>query len=345
MSTQYSPVSQIPNFGRAWSLTVSNPANSAGVPLTYTLDSQTWQPETMRIVFEVNILGYSSKGGYWTAMIELWNLSADMVQSFLYGQGATVTLYAGFQAGPYGVIFQGTVYQALYERVEVVDSKVTLMCYTGMKETIANFAVLRGDAQMTQAAIVAKMAAGSQNPFPIDPASQTALSKLSTTPYPRARAYFGDPHDFIDRVTTANNMQSWYGFDGLGISVMSDQNSVSTITYTPSTGILGTPQQTVINGIADGVQFRVLLDPRLKVTIPRMQVNIADSQIKQIQYVPPGYRHLLDPNGLYLVNALQFRGDSRGNMWETEIVAFISIGGLAAMIDQPGLTLDPRSAR
>jgi hypothetical protein len=122
----------------------------------------------MRIVFEVNILGYSSKGGYWTAMIELWNLSADMVQSFLYGQGATVTLSAGFQAGPYGVIFQGTVYQALYERVEVVDSKVTLMCYTGMKETIANFAVLRGDAQMTQAAIVAKMAAGSQNPFPID---------------------------------------------------------------------------------------------------------------------------------------------------------------------------------
>jgi hypothetical protein len=318
------------------------------------MGSQTWQPETMRIVFEVNILGYSSKGsGLWTADIELYNLSADAATALLYGQGSTVTLSAGYQAGPYEIIFQGTVYQALYERIDVVDSKVTLMCYTGMAEVIANFIDLRGQANMTQAGLIAKMAAGSQNPFPIDPASQSALNALSTSTYPRARAYFGDPHDFIDKVTTANYMQSWYGFDGLGISVMSNPGSSSTITYTPSAGILGTPQQTMINGMADGVNFRVLLDPRLKVMIPRMQVTIAGSQIKQLQLDPQQWpRPVLNPDGFYFVNALQFRGDSRGNTWETEIVGLNTKSGIVQMINDSkeaaiasGVTADPRAAR
>ena len=327
MSTQYSPVSQIPNFGWMWNLTVTNPSNDQGDALTATISSTAWTPEPMRIIFEVNILGYSSHASFWTAKIELYNLSADQAQNFIFGQGATVSLSAGYQAGPYGVIFQGTVYQALYERPGVVDSKVTLMCYTGLTETVANFAVFRGTAMMTQSALVAKMCSGSQVPIPIPSASQTSLDTLPQTQLPRARPFFGDPHKFIDRVAAANNMQSWYGFDGLGISTMTDQNTVSTITYTSTSGILGVPQQT-----QNGVTLVVALDPRLKVTVPPMQINIASSIIRQLQFTPPGYRPILDPNGLYLVNGLQFRGDSRGNMWETEIVALTSIGGMAAYI-------------
>jgi len=343
MSTQYSGVSQIPNFGWKWSLTVTNPSDDNGDAQTSTIESLEWQPEPMRIVFEVNILGYSSHASFWTAKIELFNLSADQAQSFIFGQGATVSLSAGYQAGPYGVIFQGTVYQAMYERPGVIDSKVTLMCYTGLAETVANFAVFRGDAMMTQSALVGKMCKGAQVPIPIASDSQPNLDDLPQTKYPRARPFFGDPHKFIDRVASANNMQSWYGFNGLGISTMSDQNSVSTITYTSSTGILGVPQQT-----QDGVSLIVSLDPRLKVTVPPMQINIASSIVRQMQYTPPGYRPILDPNGLYLVNGLQFRGDSRGNMWETEIVALTSIGGKAAYIadaTSPNTVLDRRASK
>ena len=350
MSTQFQNVSQIANFGQAWKLTITTPPDAMGKSKVYTMYEMAWTPETMRIVFEVNILGYSSHATFWTAKIELYNLASGTsndqnkptAQDFLYGQGSTVELSAGYQAGPFGVIFAGTVYQTMYERPEVVDSKVTLMCYTGLEETIGNFAQFRGNANMTQAALVAKMCAGAQVPIPIDPGSQNALQALPQTQLPRARPFFGDPHKFIDDVAAANNLQSWYGSDGVAISTMADPDAVTTITYTPATGILGVPQQT-----QDGVNLVVTLDPRLRVSVPPMQINISSSIIRQLQFTPPGYRPILDPNGNYLVNGLQYRGDSRGNQWETEITAFTSVGGRAAYIydatNPNGPSLDRRA--
>lgn len=343
MSTLFNPMSLLPNFGYAWSLSVSSPPDSNGAVTTSTIESLAWLPETMRIVFEVNILGYSSHARFWTAKIELYNLSADQAQQFILGQGSTVSLSAGYQAGPYGVIFKGVVYQALYERPDVVDSKVTLLCYTGLAEILANFSVFRGTALMTQSALVAKMCAGASTPIPIDPAAQPTLASLANSQLPRARPFFGNPHKYIDDVAAANNMQSWYGFDGVAVSTMSAADSVSTITYTGTTGILGVPQQT-----QDGVNLVVALDPRLRVSVPPMQINIASSIIRQLQFSPPGYRPILDPNGLYLVNGLQYRGDSRGNQWETEITALTSIGGKAAYIygaTSPDTPLDRRAAQ
>jgi hypothetical protein len=341
MSASFNPVSQIPNFGHAWSLTVTNPPDGNGNSKQTTIDSLAWTPEPLEIEFEVNIIGYSSHSAFWTAKIEIFNLSADQAQQFIFGQGATVILSAGYQVPGPQIIFAGVVYQALYERPEVVDSKVTLMCYTGLAETIANFAAFRGTAMMTQSALIAKMCAGALTPIPIDPAA--ALSSLPTTQLPRARPFFGNPHKYINDVAAANNMQSWYGSDGVSVSTMAADDSTSTITYTPSSGIIGVPQQT-----QDGVQLVVLLDNRLRVQNPPMQINIASSVIRQLQFTPPGYRPILDPNGLYLVNGVQHRGNSRNNLWESEILAMTSIGGKAAYVidaTTPSTTLDRRSQR
>lgn len=337
MST--APISQIQNFGRAWTLTVTNPPSASGISRQASIQSLDWGPEQLRIVFEVNITGYASKSAFWTAKIEIYNLSANQAQDFIFGQGATIALSAGYQVPGPKIIFAGVVYQALYERPDVVDSKVTLLCYTGMKETIGAFAQFRGNANMTQAALIAKMCKGATVPIPIDPTA--ALSKLPETKLPRARPFFGNPHKFVDEVAASNNMQSWYGFDGLGVSTMAADNSVSTITYTPQSGIIGVPQQT-----QDGVSLTVLLDNRLRVQNPPMQIDISSSIIRQLQFTPPGYRPVLDPQGLYLVNGVQHRGDSRGNVWESEILAMTSVGGKAAYVEaatSPGTILDRRS--
>jgi hypothetical protein len=123
-------------------------------------------------------------------------------------------------------------------------------------------------------------------------------------------------------------MQSWYGFNGLNIGAMEADNAVSTITYTATNGIIGTPQQT-----QDGVTFRVLLDPRLSVQRPPMQVNIANASIRQITTDPrDSYKPILDHDGLYIVMGLQYVGDNRGNDWFTQIVGVTSVGGRMAMI-------------
>ena len=327
--------SKTPLFGRAWSLTVTPPSDSGSAGPGTTISSSAWDPETLRITFEVDLPAFASA---WFAKIDIWNLDATTAQQLIYGQGATVSLEAGYQLKPYGLIFQGVVYQALYERVGVVDSKVTLMCYTGMKEVLGNFASFRGEAQSTQAALIGKMIAGANTPITV---GNISTELLTSTKLPRARAFFGDPSKFVDAVAAANNMQAWYGFDGLNISTMGADDAVPTLTYTATTGILGTPQQT-----QDGVTFRVALDNRPMVQNPPMQVNISGSTIKQLPVAVGSYRPILDANGLYLVNGVQHVGDSRGQDWYTIINGFTSTGGKLAMVYDaaaPSKELDRRS--
>lgn len=349
----YNPVSQIPMMGRKWSLMIQPPPNVGGTE--YVFSGLGNIPEPMRIVFEVSLSGYlDNSSGIWTARIDLYNLSTDDAVAILaYGQGALVTLAAGYQeqSSPFGIIFEGEIYEVIYERPDVYDSKVSLMCFTGIGEILQNYCVLRGDPQMTQAGLIAKMAAGAQNPITLDPNLSSTMSSVVhknnipglNTQMPRARAVFGDPMKVVSRMVTASSLLSWYSPSGLGISTLSqDPNNQVTITYTSTTGIFGVPQQT-----QNGVNFVVALDPRLRVSVnPPMLVNISSSIIRRLQQDPQGYRAILDSAGTYQVNGLQFRGDSRGNQWETEITGLTSIGGKVAMIDEaltPDVTYDPRS--
>lgn len=341
--SQTPAMSKVPLFGRAWELSVSFAPNANGEQQSTIISSSAWDPESLRMVFEVNITGYSSHSAFWYAKVDIYNLSPDLAQQLIAGQGATVKLSAGYQTGTgrYNLIFEGVIYQVMFERVDVVDAKITLMCYTGLAETIGNFAVLRGDPQMTQVALIQKMCAAASTPIPIGAIDSEVLSKTSL---PRARPFFGNPHRYIDGVASANNMQSWYGFDGLAVSTMNAAGDTPSIVYDGASGqIIGTPQQT-----QDGISMDVLLDPNLRVSVPPQIIQITNSQIRQLGYRPPGYRPYLDSNGFYLVNGIQHNGDTRGDDWHTEIIAMTSQGGKAAYIydaTNPATILDRRSPR
>lgn len=327
-------VSQNALFGRAWELSIDTAVDGEGNGETITVSSDAWDPEALRIAFDVNMPAFKS---LWFAKISIYNMNAATAQKVLL-QGMSVTLKAGYQKPGAQVIFKGEIYQPMWEQEDVVDFKLTLMCYTGLKETIGNFASFRGSAFSTQAALVAKMAAGAFHPITVDSIDQSALSK-TTLPYPRP--FFGDPHKFFDRVARANNMQTWVGFEGLNIGDMETDSSIATITYTPTTGILGTPQQT-----EDGVSLRVLLDPRLQILRVPIQIKIDNTVIRQLPRYPGSYPSILDKDGLYIVMGLNVVGDSRGTDWYTSIVAATSVGGKLAMLADsadPSVSLDRRS--
>lgn len=341
------PKSLVPLYGRAWELVVNFPASPTSLAESVTVSSSAWEPEALKMAFEVSLTGYSSHAAFWYAKIDIYNLSPNLSQQLINGQGATVKLSAGYQTGTgrYNVIFQGEVYQILFERMDdVVDAKITLMCYTGVSETIANFAVLRGDPQMTQVALIEKMCAAANTPIPIGSIDTSARQALSQTQLPRARPFFGNPHKFVDEVAASNNMQSWYGFDGLAVSTMNAASDVPSIVYDGNSGqIHGTPQQT-----QDGLTMEVSLDPNLRVSAPPQIIQLVNSQIRQLGYTPPGYRPYLDANGFYLVNGVQHRGDTWGNEWVSEIVALTSQGGKAAYVydaTDPSTILDRRAPR
>jgi hypothetical protein len=326
----------IPQFGYAWELTIDLSPDGDGNGKSIVVSSSSWDPETLRITFDVDMPAYKA---LWFAKISIYNMNAATAQAVLT-QGMSVTLKAGFQTQPYGVIFKGQIYQPMWEQEEVVDFKLTLLCYTGLKETLGNFASFRGNAFSTQAALVAKMAAGAYNTIPVD---SIASSALSATQLPRARPFFGDPNEFFDEVAAANNMQSWVGFDGLNIGNVEADSPIATITYSPTTGILGTPQQT-----EDGVSLKVALDPRLQVLRIPIQIKIDNAVIRQLPRYPGSYPSILDKDGLYIVMGVNHVGDSRGADWYTSIIACTSVGGklaLAADAADPTLSLDRRSPR
>jgi hypothetical protein len=328
-------VSKNPLFGRSWELTITTNPDASGNPQqSIVVSSSAWEPEALRITFEVNVTAYKS---LWFARISIYNMNAVTAQTILT-QGMGVTLKAGFQNPGAGIIFQGQIYQPMWEQIDVVDFKLTLMCYTGMKETIGNFASFAGSPGSTQADLIAKMAAAAQHPITLGAIDTTALAQ---TKLPRARAFFGDPHAFFDDVAAANNLQSWTGFNGFNLGDLQAADATRTITYTPTTGIIGSPQQT-----QDGVMFRVLLDPRLQIKQPPMQVAIDNAVIRQLPRYPGSYPSILDKDGLYIPMGLLFVGDSRGEggSWFTEIVAATSIGGKLAMLTEAGkVGLDRRS--
>ena len=101
MST--SAKSKNPLFGRSWELIVTPSPAANGNPNPITISSSAWEPEALRITFEVNVTAYKS---LWFAKIVIYNTERQLTQQLLV-PGATVVLKAGFQIPGAGVIFKG----------------------------------------------------------------------------------------------------------------------------------------------------------------------------------------------------------------------------------------------
>ncbi len=327
--------SQQPLFGRAWSLSITTASK------VITVSCSAWEPESLRIRFEVSLAAHVDR---WYARIEIYNATSELMQEVLT-QGQSVVLSAGYQNPGAQTIFEGQIYQPMWERENGVDFKLTLMCYTGLKESINNLASLSGTPGQTQAALIAQMCANAHTPITVGGIDTTAIAD---TRLPRARAFFGDPRVFINDVAKRNGIQTWTGFDGLWIKSYQVDDSTPTITYGPENGLLGTPQQT-----QDGVEFDVLLDPRLVITASPNQVKLNQSAIRQRPRVLGEYPSILDQDNTYIVMGVDFVGDSRGNDWYAHVVAVTSVGGKLALYtdaatsstNDAAVQLDPQSAR
>jgi hypothetical protein len=338
MSTSTPSISKQSYFGWAWDLEITTQPDASGTSQVLRVSSSAWDPETLRIVFDIDMPGYKS---LWFAKIEIYNLNSPTAQLVLT-QGATIKLSAGYQTQPYGLIWQGKIYQTFITLEDVTDNKLTILSYTGLAETIANFASFPGTPGSTQGDLVAKMAASAFTPITLGSVSTEALSQ---TKYPRARGFFGDPNEFIDEVAAGNGMVSFFGFNGLNLGTIDGEATVETLTYTPTTGILGTPQVT-----QDGIQLRVLLDARLKVQVPAQQVKIDNTVLQQLPRYPGDYPTVLDKNGTYFVCRVNHFGDSRssGGGWYSQIIGATSIGSklqLEANALDASKPLDIRSPR
>lgn len=329
MSTALSPTSSAnsqPNqlFGRKYKLEVSV-ANSSGGTDVITVTDSSFEPEALRIVFDVQTVAFQN---YWFADIDIYNLDSTTTTQILQSasnitQGMTVKLQAGYINGNYDVIWEGPVFQPLYSRENVTDYKITLRCIFSM------------ESQISGSVLSTAYAAGySQTETVLAMIGTLGLNKdyvspnLSTKTLPKAKVVFGNADKYLSNIARDNNMTWFMSQRGLALGGPNDAqvSSDPAIVYTPKTGLVFTPEQTQY-----GVNFTVLLDPRLKVLYPMQSVQLDQSLIRQYKVSVGDNKFLpLDQDGIYVIGGVRHRGDSRGGAWYSEVTGFVKVGNAVA---------------
>lgn len=324
--------SNIPLWGQAWELTVQYAAESGTTSTTLT--SNTWEPDALRMTFDV--LQSTLPSPWWYADISIYNLDLPEIQNTLFN-ATWVTLKAGFQTGPnlYSIIWDGPVLQTLFTREDVVDQKITLHCVANpfVMDSIVNFAI---GPFASQAQLVARMASEINLPD-ISTANgtlgQKASTALSAKQYPRGNTVFGKVGKYLTQIASDNFMSTWRDGQKAYISEIQNPDTTPDLIYSPppppnstmpnlpagtTQSIIGTPRQTQF-----GVIFTVLLDPRLKVQLPPLVVQLQRTLISQIT-VNPGQTVAtpLTSNLTFFVAQVRHIGDTRGNDWQTEVTGY-----------------------
>ena len=329
--------STVPLFGQAWELIVTY-ATKGKKAEQVTISYTNWDTEALRITFEVS---QSTTDPFWYADIKIYNMNEATVQNILYN-ATWAELKAGFMSGPsmYSTIWNGPVFQTTFTRESVVDQAIGLHCIANpfVMDSIVSFAT--GEFT-TQLQLVGKAASQISLP-PLDSAhgtvGHTASKRLEAVIYPRGNACFGKISTYLSQIADTHFLQTWKDGQQAYISEATNGDLTPTYTYsppfppaysdtflelTPGTmrSLIGTPRQ-----IQQGVLFEVLLDPRIRVSIPPLVLQIERTQVAQLTQTPsPAGGQLptaLSANLACLVSKVRHVGDSRGNEWYTEVTGY-----------------------
>jgi hypothetical protein len=328
----------LPLWGQAWELQAVY-ADESGNNQTQILSSTDYSEEPLRIVFEVQKIFADSP--FWYADISIYNLDNEQIlNTFL--NATWVTLKAGFQNGPqrYSTIWDSGVFQVLYDRENVVDQKITFHCVANPANLAQPVAIAVGPFS-SQNDIVARMTQALGLP-PVSPAqatqSQNAFDLMAAKKYPRGSGVFGSANHHLNMIAGDNHLFKWHDGRNMYMSDFFNDDWTPDLYYAPvqpytgvdvqstlpegvTASIIGSPQQTPF-----GIEFTVLLDPRLDISIPPMVVELDKSVFfRQTSMTPAEDAGLLskfDPDLKFLVGRVRHRGDSRGNDWCTDVTAF-----------------------
>ncbi len=320
-------VSQIPLWGRAWKLSVKTADGNTEV-----LSQSSWDPEALRVTFDV--LESTLPSPFWYALVKVYNLNDPEMQNLLFN-AVWLTLEAGYQTGPSksSIIWDGPVLQVLFNRENVVDLTMTFNCLAGpalLEEQFINVAL---GPMSSQYNVVSKMIS-QLNGDVGQQVSQKAQSLMTAKQYPRGKTIFGSVSKYISEMSDDNFLNNW--IDGaqhyLSELYNPDINLNPDITYAPplppgyvdsgisdedTHSIIGVPKQSQF-----GCIFTVLLDPRLKVQLPPMLVKLDQTVIQQLKLQYGQVLTPLDQSGLFVAAQIRHFGDTRGNDWYSEVTGY-----------------------
>lgn len=282
----------------------------------------------MHFVFQVEASSIETPK---VAYVRVYNLSSSTAKA-VTNEGAQLILSAGY-AGNFGTIFSGQITQARIGRENGTDTYLDITAAVGDKAY--NFGHIN-----------LAMAAGSDVIGRLGQIANAVGLKLGTVHAPpnppklaRGVSYCGLARDFI-RKEAASIGANWCITDWGTIDVINTggykPGDIPVITS--ETGMIGVPEQTEI-----GISVRCLLNPNLQ---QNMRVQLDNRSIQQYAY-SPAYNSpdqlqnvpSLSADGIYKVLYVNHFGDTRGNDWYSDFVAYSNL--VAGPNGEQQLTYNP----
>jgi hypothetical protein len=304
-----------PWYGRKWKIQVQDSSGNE----VWTVSDSTYEDVPNQAALRVKFKFQAAVGqSPFFSEIEVWNFNGD-TSAAIIKQGDKVKVEAGYKDGVYGLLFQHQVFQPMFERVDVTDFVTTLNCMDSYGIiTEARFSSFGLGAGYNYNDVVAAMAKNAYKPFDVGYISPT----LRTEKSPRGMVYHGDHKEGLRQIARDNNV-CWLAHDDQAHMVSLNDLSYSgtALVITPQTGLVGTPQLT-----DEGIYFRCLLNPDIKIAQPLMVIKIDQAVIRQLKAVygqttGNQLRSVLDQDGLYKVIGVTYLGDTRGNDWYVDVRA------------------------
>jgi hypothetical protein len=264
-----------------------------------------------------------------TAYVRVYNLSGATART-VTTEGTQLILSAGY-AGSFNTIFSGQITQARIGRENGTDTYLDLTAADG--DGIYNF----GFVSMT-------VAAGTDVIGRIGQIANAAGVKLGTIQAPtggaklaRGAVFFGLARDHLrDECSTIG--ADWAIENGqLDVIAEGGYKPGDIPVITAATGMIGVPEQTEL-----GIAVRCLLNPNLQQNL-RVKLDNASIQQYAIQpnisasvqaaLVPP-----ISTDGIYKVLYVNHHGDTRGQDWYSDFVAY------SKLVNADQLSFAPRAS-
>lgn len=273
------------------------------------------------------------------AEVTIYNLNAETEQAIVK-EGMRVIIEAGYQGylttqeqgaaqqtvtpKQYGVIFDGQIIQVLRDREENnVDYRLTLVCLDGDSFLNNNIVAKSISAGFNQRQIAGIVASSAVTPTEIGRISPD----LNAQGLPRGKVFLGMPKQYLRDIARDNNANFWVDDGQVYITKVTDTAPGQVIVLTPSTGMVGVPQQT-----QEGVSFKSLLNPTIKLmAMIKLDNTMIRQQKQQIGQIPA----VLDQDGQYQAYKVIHTGDTRGKEWYTEVVGVGRYGKIPLMLNSP----------
>jgi baseplate hub protein gp41 len=256
--------------------------------------------------------------GFQYSEITIYNLDAD-TETDILKNGTRISLEAGYKDGAYGLIFSGSIVQAIRGKEDATTYYLRLVVIDGdgpLNLGLASLSTAAGTSVRELASLVAR---SSSIPFDIRIDAGIGEQKLS-----RGASYQGRPGKILRQIAKDNGA-NFYFSKGQAIIAKQNKPPSGVIPFLNSqSGLVDFPTQT-----DQGIKFRTLINPQLTLG-DWVKLNNKDIIVQQLELGVP--QTLLDQDGIYRIIGMTTTFDNRGNNWYQDCECVSQTGSVIGML-------------